>query len=599
MPRIGTSVFSGIRPAVSPRLLGDTEAQTADNCDLTSGELRQIKRPLVVESLSLNGVEAFMFYDLAGEKAWLAWTDEGTSVVRGHLHEDEYGRCYLSDADGAKIFTVADVSGTFSPKKLGIPAPTAIPTASTDGAGAGEVVTTGYIFTLVSIYGEESAPSPASELIGRKDGDTVSLSGLITPDVTDYNVIEYKRIYRLMTGDSGSTEFQWVADIDVSDTTYNDTVGNDSLGEGCPTEGWLEPPDGLRGMISNDGLYAGFVGRNLWYCEPYYPFAWPLKYNQTVEADIVGHCFNGDYQVVLTTGKAYVVDCSDITYAVPRGLQGQAPCLSAKGIANSPYGVLYPGQDGLYLIDPTSSYAVNITKNKVFGEDDWKAMQPKTMVATWYLQKYFCFYEDTSGGKRGFVLDVNSDGIHRARGLGFYASAVHVTPDGNNFYMASESIGRTDISKWAGSVLSYRAEWRSKIYKTASEVNMAASLIEADFRDGLSEDEFTAMLEETILANTEFVEEGEFGGELGASGPGEYVFGGDALDGIFVHYIEVPQVVLKLWGDGVLRATKEVNNGQPFTLPAGYAAKEWEFAVSADILVKSVNVATSMMELMG
>ena len=596
---IGAMAFTGIRPVLAGHLLQDNEAQIADNCGLDSGDIRQIQRPLVVASFSVSNVDTFMLYDTAGVQRWLTWSDKGTSVVPGPIHGDEKGRHYLTDSDGAKIFTVDEVEAAiFASKKLGVPAPIATPSTSVTGAGSGDSYTTAYVFTLVSSLGEEGAPSPASGLVTVTPGQTIELTGLNTPVVTGYNTMTNKRIYRANTGTSGSTEYQFVAEIAVDNTTYSDTVANADLGEVLPSEEWILPPDGLQGMIANKGLYAGFKGRDLWYCDPYYPHAWPLKYNQTVESDVVGHCFSGDFQVILTKGKAYVSDCSDISYAVPRGLQGSSPCMSSKGIVSTEYGVLFPGQDGLYLVHPSSNAAQNITKGIIWSETDWRSMRPESMVAAWHLQKYYCFYEDMNGVRRGFVLDVSGEGVKPARGLGFHASATFIDSDGNKLYLACESAGKTDIAKWEGSILSYRAEWKSKKFKTASPVNMAAALVSAEYREGLSEEVFELRRQELLEAYADFIEAGDFYGEISAAGPGEYTFGGDALDSIYINYVETPQIILSVYGNGKLRHTQEVNLDEPFTLPSGYTAKEWEFSISADVPVSSVKIATSMLELL-
>lgn len=597
--KVSVGAFTGIRPAVASHLLQDNEAQLADNCRLETGDLTQIAQPLTVNSLSMVNVGAFMLYDLAGVRKWLAFTGTGTRIVPGHLHGDEHGRCYMTDSHGARMFSKTEVAATmFASNKLGIPAPTAKPTGTINGTGSGTVSSLAYVYTLVSEYGEEGAPSPASDIINVKRGQSVDLSGLTTPDITGYNTITHKRVYRLNTGQSDSTQYQFVAEILVADTTYLDTVDRADLGEVIPSPNWHEPPAGLQGLIGNNGLYAGFTGRDLWYCEPGYPHAWPLKYNTSVESDIVGHAFSGDYQIVLTKGTVYVVDCTDISYAVPRALSGYTPCLSAQGIVSTEYGVIFPGQDGLYIVAPSSTSAQNISEG-FWTERDWKELNPSSMVSVWHLHKYFCFYEDLSGNKRGLIIDFGANSIQMVRGLGFHATAAYVEPDGNTLYLAYESGGRTNVAKWEGSILTYRASWRSKTFTTAHEVNLAAARIKGQFRGGLSKDVFQQRLEGLIKSYSAFLEAGEFAGEIGSAGPGEYTFAGDALDSIYINYEESPQVVFRLYGDGVVRHTHEANDESPFNLPGGYTAREWSFEITADVPVCGVSLATSMMEILG
>ena len=93
---------------------------------------------------------------------------------------------------------------------------------------------TSYVYTFVSAYGEEGPPSPASTVITTDDNMSVNLSNLETStSITNTNLTK-KRIYRSNTG-SNTTDFQFVAELALSATSYTDTSKNNELAEVIPS----------------------------------------------------------------------------------------------------------------------------------------------------------------------------------------------------------------------------------------------------------------------------------------------------------------------------------------------------------------------------
>ncbi|MGL1400235.1 hypothetical protein ACSTI4_24935, partial [Vibrio parahaemolyticus] len=68
------------------------------------------------------------------------------------------------------------------------------------------------------------------------------------------------------------------------------------------------PPAGLRGLTAMpNGMMAAFDGKDLYFCEPYLPHAWPASYTLTTDFPIVGLGAFGTSLVVMTTGNLYLV----------------------------------------------------------------------------------------------------------------------------------------------------------------------------------------------------------------------------------------------------------------------------------------------------
>ena len=94
--------------------------------------------------------------------------------------------------------------------------------------------------------------------------------------------ITHKRIYRTATGSTGVTTYRFVAEIAVATAAHEDSLLGNELGEGIVTEGWSPPHDDLDGIIGlPNGVLVGFVGKDIYYSEPYQPHAWPDAYVQT------------------------------------------------------------------------------------------------------------------------------------------------------------------------------------------------------------------------------------------------------------------------------------------------------------------------------
>jgi len=114
--------FEGLVPRVAKRLLGDSQAQVAENCDLLSGNLRAIKET----GLEKSGLDADQISIFPYNSGWLTW-DSDVDVVRSFLASDQYDRIYYAVSGAAKIRGVDTAEAEYT---LGIPAPATAPTAA-------------------------------------------------------------------------------------------------------------------------------------------------------------------------------------------------------------------------------------------------------------------------------------------------------------------------------------------------------------------------------------------------------------------------------------------------------------------------------------
>ena len=265
--------FSGEIPRLLSRLLPDTGAQQAENVRLDDGGLTPVRK--MRQEHVFTGIPGIQTIYKFGSD-WLAW-DKVVNAVPGPVATD---RLYYT-GDGVPKMRVG--STIYS---LAVPYPTAALTASMTGTGTGDVITRLYVYTWVTAFGEESEPNPISADVLWQAGKTVTLAGFqSTP--TGRNITK-QRIYRSQSSSQSGTDLFLIEERAASTSNYVDTHAVDDFAEVLPSRDWNAPPDDLTGLIAMpNGMMAGFSGKQLCFCEPYMPHAWPEKYRLTAAFPIV------------------------------------------------------------------------------------------------------------------------------------------------------------------------------------------------------------------------------------------------------------------------------------------------------------------------
>jgi len=260
-----------------------------------------------------------------------------------------------------------------------------------------------YAYTWVnkeSGFEFESAPSPASGSVDVRYGQTVSLSGFSDVPGGDY-VVTNKRVYRSVHG-----IYLFVAEIGAADANFTDDVEAESLGEELPTLLWSAPPQTLRGLTNlPNGLMAGFVGRDIYFCDPYHPHAWPDTYIQSIDYPVVGLGRMDTTLAVLTTGVPYFIQGShpDVMAVVKADLE-QA-CVSKRSIVSHGGAVFYAAPDGLMMLSPGGS---KIATKDLFNYKQWQTyFKPESIHAYQHDNQYIAFY-DNGTTQGGFIFDMVS-----------------------------------------------------------------------------------------------------------------------------------------------------------------------------------------------
>lgn len=168
MTALRLTLFQGLRPRTNPRLLPESAAQTAENVDIRSGTLAPVNRPLpvYVPVKTLPALAVFKAINGAAS-SWLTWPFDVDAVKMPMPADVEARFAWTGDGEprwGA-YSDVTSGAGNDYPKlffALGIPNPTAKPSATPSG-GASGTQTRFYVATFWSQDGEESGPSPVSD----------------------------------------------------------------------------------------------------------------------------------------------------------------------------------------------------------------------------------------------------------------------------------------------------------------------------------------------------------------------------------------------------------------------------------------------------
>lgn len=405
--------FGGIAPKVPPRLLDNKQAQVALNCPVFTGSLQPLADVgSTLLTLEKVGTPATIYRygqdTISDTQYWFHWTTD-VDVCRGQIAGDtSEWTFYTGDGSPKATYAAIALTGTNYPaasRPLGLVQPTVAVTATPSGAVDPGATPENRVYTWTWVnkeagYEMESAPAPASTAVDVYPGQTVDLTGFPAVPGGEY-VVTHRRIYRAVAG-----VYLFVAEITAATNTFNDNVDADALGEELPSLNWSEPPAGLSGLTNlPNGMMAGFSGRDVYFCEPYRPYAWPETYMQTVDYPVVGLGRMDTTLAVMTTGVPYLMQgSSPDTVAVVKSDLEQA-CVSKRSIVSFGSAVVYAAPDGLMMLSPNGSRI--ITEN-LFSYKQWQAyFKPESIHAYANDNKYIAFY-DTGTVSGGFVYDMTS-----------------------------------------------------------------------------------------------------------------------------------------------------------------------------------------------
>lgn len=425
--RILIQSFTGEFPRIHETRLKNDAAARAENVSFVSGTLKPMFKVADYKTLSpmanaapIKQVYRFRIDDGA---YWLQFATD-VDVILSPIKDDQYHRIYWTSENGAPSFAkgVDAVSGA-EPfplvfRKLGIPAPTNIPTiisstAVTKDTDSDEVRF--YIYTYINDMGEESAPShPSGQVTVPRVAAEVRLGNLqVDSAASDRNITSF-RIYRTSVGTSGNAQWQYVGQIGAGANEFLDNFTSEELDEVLTTENWDAPRPDMKGLgLTAYGVAYGFSGKIVCLSEPFIMYAFPRDYELTTQHNIVAMGHYDANIIVATDGNPVVVTgVSPTTGMTMTELPLNESCVSKASLVSLGYGVIYASPNGLVL---ASNNGAQIISEGFFDRDEWNALNPKSIHAVEYKGRYLFFYRVNDENKGAFIFDPKdlSSGIVR------------------------------------------------------------------------------------------------------------------------------------------------------------------------------------------
>lgn len=475
--------FSGIAPAISPRLIADQFAQVAENVDFESGRLVPTTDDSAVFTLQ-NAIRRSIYY--YRDTNWLEWNEDGVKAVPGPIPGDTLARLYFTGDDYPRMGTAAAIvaGSTGYPAnsyRLGVPAPAIAPL--TEKTGTPDATQTpddvSYVYTFVTAFGEEGPPSPATTPFERTDTESVAItmpSGEHPSGNYNFGAGALKRIYRSNTG-STNTTFQFLAEVPFTSTAYVDTTPSASLGEVLPSETWIGPPDDnvslypdgpMKGLIAvANGVFAGFTGKRLCLSEPFLPHAWPIDYRITLEEDIVAIGAVGNGIIALTNGTPYFVTGTDPSAMTAIRVDMPQACVNVHSVVDMGSYLLYAGPDGLCAV---SGGEGRVVSEGLISAKQWNdSFAPTSYRAFRHENTYVAFWTE-SGVHKGFVFDPRSEeaAISTLTTAGEVRGG-YMNPKDGELYL----IVLNQIVKYRGDAAKRTLTWKSKKFVTTKPLSMS------------------------------------------------------------------------------------------------------------------------------
>jgi hypothetical protein len=258
-----------------------------------------------------------------------------------------------------------------------------------------------YVYTFVSMWGEEGPPSPPSVAVACTPLTHVRITGMSVAPTGVTNLTK-KRIYRTVTDTTG-TEYQFVAEVAIAATEYLDEISDIDTGEMIPSKHWNAPPAGLAFLVGVPGAFiAGAVGKTVYFSEQNMPHAWPPGYGVTLDYPVVAlGVASGNAIIAITTGYPYVLtgDTPD-AISVSR-LPSNQSGVSARAIA---YGLntSYASPDGVVRTDGSTCPLITAS---LWTRREWQEDQPSEMIFATHDNRLYMFHADG-----GYILETLSDG---------------------------------------------------------------------------------------------------------------------------------------------------------------------------------------------
>ncbi len=458
--------------------------------------------------------------------------------------------------------------------------------ATADAAGrvdlAGATFPRAYVFTYLTDWDEESVPSEPSATIFVKEGQIVTVNGLPaswTHGAGYQTTNMMVRVYRTVASVSGTLYYK-IAEVALGTTSVVDNIDVSTLDELLESTDYDAPETTMQGMLAiHNGMLVGFFGNTVCFCEPGKPHAWPIKYRQQVDAEIVALGGFGTTLVVATDKTPWIFTGNNPAAQSITRTDYVLPCSSKQSMVNLGFGVSYSTAGGLALYSSTLG-ADYLTKN-VHSWTTWpQAVDPALLVGEYYRGRYF-----GSDGTNTFIFERNDQvGGHLIQS-DIKFTAAYYQSDLDKFYYADGST----VWLWdSPNIGPASLDWKSKVFTTKGFINFGAARVVADY--STPEGEAAVEMENTVIraANAALIAAGNPMGAMGTHMYNELQVAGSPLTPL----VETEfSATFQLYTDKQLRFSTTRFNSDMFRLPSGYRTDTFEVRIATTARVRAIHLA--------
>jgi len=487
------TAFRGRYPGIESRNLATNAATVASDLKLGYGDIRPLHGYLS---------QAYPLIDRGAPQALFRYQDEWlhfgvpTSFATAPSGQDAWNRVvfthdeYEEDEEIAMLVAgdIPDTGGNEAVDgtvpfpgawtAFGVPIPPSPPNVTATLPPDTDVEdqrTVYYCFTNVNDRGEESAPSlPTEAVIISEAAVHVEYSLPLLGDINSgdfenhsYRPITHCRLYRLFAQDATQT-WMFVNELSVANLSGTDTTPTAELdGDTLATFGWNPPPHGLRGLRTlPTGALVAFKGDEIMFSEPWYPYAWPVRYRYKCDSQIVGVGVFGSSVAVLTVAQPYVAVGNHPAEMSLVKLEADQACVSRRSIVDFGDRVVWASPDGLWSVGTNGAQSVTAA---FMDKRTWREQFDKeTIHAYAYEGLYVAFY----GESAGFIINPFSpeEGL---TDLSAYAYSAYRDMETDTLYLAMDEDGGYGVFAFdadAGNPITW--EWRSRIFEFPAHVSL-------------------------------------------------------------------------------------------------------------------------------
>jgi hypothetical protein len=238
------------------------------------------------------------------------------------------------------------------------------------------------------------------------------------------------------------------------------------------------PPTDLAGLVTlPNGVMAGFSasGKQICFCEPYQPHAWPTAYRYAVEYTPVGIAALGSSLLIATQGNPYIMSGAHPSTITSTKMPMTEIGASKRSVVDVGFGAMYASPNGYVLSTPGGT---DRASDEFFSIDEWSALNPSSMLFVKYDQKMFIFYKLANGTYGGYILDKTTGAMASTNIVcdGAYVDRLN----GKLYILQNNKVMQWDADT-DGNVQSY--VWKSKRFILKEPVNLGAAQVDGDFAD--------------------------------------------------------------------------------------------------------------------